>query len=435
MKKFIALILFSLVSISITAKPILAIQTWQTPNGVKVFFVPLTQLPILDINVVFKAGSAWDQQQFGLSSLTNNLLGEGAKGLTADQIAQSFDAVGASFNSNSDRDMASLSLRTLVMPAYLKTALNTFSAVLGQPTFTEEALKRVQKQTQANIQYNTQDPSYVAKEAFYQFAYAKEPYGHPVLGTLNSVPKLTMAMVKAFYSQYYVASNAQIILVGDISREKAEEIANEVTVHLQKGIATPDLKNAEMTEKPEKMTIDFPSSQTALVIGQVGINRSNPDYYPLIVGNYLLGGLPLNSILFHQIRDQRGLAYGVTSDFDPLLLKGPFLIQLKTRNEQAEKALTVVQETLANFVQKGPTDSEVIAAKQNLVGGFPLMIDSNSNIVKLVTNIAFYHRPLDYLDHYRANIQAVSARQIRQAFSKLIDPKKQITVCVGHGLE
>ena len=166
-------------------------------------------------------------------------------------------------------------------------------------------------------------------------------------------------------------------------------------------------------------------------MGQIAIDRKSPDYFPLVVGNYVFGGLPLGSVLFQQVRNQKGLAYYAGSAFLPLRYRGPFIIQLKTRVEKTKEALTVVQNALSTFLQKGPTEQQLDMAKQNLIGSFPLKIANNRDIADVVSTIAFYHRPLNYLDTYEQNVRAVTPKQVTSAFNKIINPKQLTVVTVG----
>jgi zinc protease len=166
-------------------------------------------------------------------------------------------------------------------------------------------------------------------------------------------------------------------------------------------------------------------------MGQPGIERADPRYFPLTVGNYILGGGGFVSRLTEQVREKRGLSYSVYSYFSPALQAGPFTIGLQTRKDQTDQALKVVQEVLEEFVSQGPTQEELQAAKDNLIGGFALRIDSNKKLLDNVANIAWHHLPLDYLDTWSDQVQRVSVKDIHEAFKGLIDPQKMVTVVVG----
>jgi len=191
------------------------------------------------------------------------------------------------------------------------------------------------------------------------------------------------------------------------------------------------LKPAMMLTKSTFRHINFPAKQASIIIGQLGITRQNPDYFPLIVGNYIFGGLPQDSILFQQVREKRGLAYYVGSAFRPLRYRGPFMIIFQTRADKANEARQVVRKALRAFLAKGPTEKQLDASKQNIMGSFPLGLSTNSSIVGVITRIAFYRLPLNYLDTYIAKIRAVTRAQVKAAFKKIIRPQKMLVISVG----
>jgi zinc protease len=177
--------------------------------------------------------------------------------------------------------------------------------------------------------------------------------------------------------------------------------------------------------------IQFPSSQSHVIMGHPGITRTDPDYFPLYVGNYILGGSGLVSRLSVEVREKRGMSYSVFSDVIPLRVPGVFLMGLQTRNGQRVEAAGLARTTLENFRRDGPNEAELQAAKKNITGGFPLRLDSNRKITDQVATIAFYGLPLDYLDEFPLRVEAVTAQQIRDAFQRRIDPNRMATVIVG----
>jgi zinc protease len=166
-------------------------------------------------------------------------------------------------------------------------------------------------------------------------------------------------------------------------------------------------------------------------MGYPGIKRIDPDYFTLYVGNYILGGGGFVSRLTEEVREKRGLVYNVYSYFMPLAEQGPFQIGLQTKKEQSNEALKVVHETLDKFMQNGVTEKELQAAKDNIIGGFPMRIDSNGKILDYISMIGFYQLPLTYLDDYNKKVAAVTTAQIKEAFNRRIDRKKLVTVIVG----
>ena len=408
------------------------IQSWHTANGARVLFVAAPELPMLDVRVVLDAAGAREAKP-GVASLTSAMLTQGAGEWNADQIAERMEGVGSEMGSSSLRDMAWVSLRTLTREPALSTSLETMSQVLGHPTFAPADLERLRKATLVALRQSEQKPGSVGKKAFYRAVYGEHPYAGDPLGTRESVEALTREDLLSHYNRYYVAKNAVVAIVGAVSREQAQKIAEQVTVGLAAGAAAPQLPPVADPAAARLQRLDFPSSQSHLYIGQPGMSRGDPDYFALYVGNHVLGGNGLVSLLSEEVREKRGLSYSVYSYFLPMQERGPFMMGLQTKNAQAEQAREVLLETLQRFMEQGPTAEELTAAKQNITGGFPLRISSNSKIVEYLSLIGFYDLPLDYLDRFNSRVEAVTAGQIRDTFGRRLHPEHFVTIVVGPG--
>ena len=426
--KLITLLLFAISSV---AQAVPEIQTWQTPQGSKVLLVETHELPMVDIQLIFDAGSARDQQQAGLALLTNALLSQGAAGKSVDEISDGFESLGAVYSSDSGFDTAGVGLRTLVAEDKLTPALSNLIDVLSQPDFPEDALERERQRLLIGIQAKKQNPASLASEAFYASIYGDHPYAQPNEGTEESVNQITVEDLRRFHQQYYTASNAVIAIVGDVSRAQAEEIAESLSASIPVGEKAKPLPKVADLSAADTVHIDHPSGQTHIIIGQPGVKRGDPDYFQLYVGNHILGGSGMVSRLFKDIREQRGLTYSVYSYFNPMREAGPFIASLPTRADQVEEALTVLRENIQRFIDDGPTAEELAASKKNITGGFPLRIENNSMILGYLAVIGFYDLPLDYLNTFNENIEQVTIEQIQDAFKRRLHPEKFVTVTVG----
>lgn len=411
------------------------ILTWDTSNGARALFVSAPEIPMLDVRVVFDAGSARDGEMPGLMKLTNSLLTEGAGEWDADTIAERLDDVGAQLQAGSLRDMAWVSVRSLVDKTASGTALETMTKILGEPSFTPNALERVRKAMLVNLRQTEQSPSDVARKAFYRGVYGEHPYAIDMDGSEESLKAIVRDDLVRAYERLYVAKNAVIAIVGALTHDEAMAVAEQVSSGLKEGQAVPPLPEVSSLSEPLLKRLDFPSSQAHIFAGQPGMQRSDPDYFTLYVGNHILGGSGLVSLLSEQVREKRGLSYSVYSYFLPMHQPGPFMMGLQTQNEKADQALQVVMDTLRRFVDQGPTDKELEAAKQNITGGFPLRISSNSKIVEYLAVIGFYDLPLDYLDTFNDKVNAVTRAKIKDAFQHRIQPEKLITVVLGKGAD
>jgi len=412
------------------AKPFVPVQ-WQTSHGARVVYYQAMEVPMLDISVAFAAGSAYDGEHFGLSALTTRLLNQGNSGLDGNAMADKLAETGAQYQSDSNRDMAIFSLKTLTSPQTLKNATDTFASIINHPDFPMDTFQREKNQQLMAISQALGEPDEVANQTFSKALYKKHPYAHAVNGSNETVNALSLNDVHNFYKQFFVSRNAVIVLVGAIDESTAHTLAETITANLPEGETASPIPKAEPLTEEMNVEVQFPSSQTVLRMGQLGIDHQDPNFFPLQVGNYTLGGGMLVSRLAQEVREKRGLSYGVYSQFAPMPGLGPFLISLSTKNSQAKTAINVTRETLSSFIKTGPDEHELQAAKQYLTGSFPLSLASNRSIADMLLKIAFYHLPADYLDTYIDRINAVTSEQIKHAFEQLVFPDKLLQVTVG----
>lgn len=426
---FISLLL---IIVSNTVSAAAKIEHWQTSQGTRVYFVQADALPMVDIQVVFDAGSARDGQQFGLAALTSALLDTGAGQWNADQIALRFESVGANFGTGVSSDNASLSLRTLTEPALFDKALETMHVILTKPKFNNADFMREKNRTLAAIKQREESPAEVASEAFSNKLYGTHPYAHPDSGSKETVSKLKSSDLSQFYKKYYVSSNAMVVIVGNLNKEQAQQTAEKLLVDLPPGQKPEAIPDVAMPTQASQQHIEFPSTQTHILVGLPGTWRKDPDYFDLYIGNHILGGSGLVSKLFVEIREKRGLVYSASSAFSPMLKQGPFVVSLQTRNDQTKQALEVLNATLADFINKGPTQAELNAAKKNIIGGFPMRFDTNKKLAGYVAMLGFYDMPLDYLDTFRQKIEATTIDSIKAALNRKVNTALLQTVTVGN---
>ncbi|TLP58205.1 MULTISPECIES: M16 family metallopeptidase [Pseudomonas] len=412
----------------------LNIQHWTTAEGARVLFVEAHELPMFDLRLTFAAGSSQDGGSPGLATLTNAMLNEGVAGKDVTAIAEGFEGLGADFGNGSYRDMAVASLRSLSAADKREPALKLFTDVVGKPTFPQEALARIKNQLLAGFEYEKQNPGKIGSKALFAKLYGEHPYAHPSDGTAQSLPGITLEQLRAFHAKAYAAGNTVIALVGDLSRDEAEAIAAQVSAGLPKGQALA--KPVQPVEpKPGATHIDFPSKQTHLMLAELGIDRNDPDWAALSLGNQILGGGAFGTRLMSEVREKRGLTYGVYSVFSPMQVRGPFMINLQTRAELSEGTLTLVKDILTDYLKTGPTQQELDDAKRELAGSFPLSNASNSSIVGQLGAIGFYNLPLSWLEDFMQQSQALTVEQVKAAMNKHLAADKLVIVTVGPKVE
>jgi zinc protease len=418
----------------------LPIQHWTLENGARVYFVESHALPMLDVSVEFDAGERRDPEgKSGTASLTNAMLARGIRdaaipdgrtepAMTEAQISDAFADIAARRGGGAGEDRAGASLRTLSSKAERDAAIALLGRLLAQPSFPESLLARDKARTIAAIKEDLTKPESIASKAFWRIAYGSHPYASEA--SVESVEAISRDDLIAFHATHYVANRAVIAMIGDVSRAEADAIARQLSQRLPQGKDLPAMPNVEFAKAQEEW-IAHPASQSHILIGAPALERGDPDYFALTVGNYVLGGGGFVSRLMREVREQRGLAYSVYSYFNPLQQAGPFQIGLQTQKEQSEEALKVVRKVVADYLSEGPSEKELRAAKDNLIGGFPLRIDNNRKILDNIAAIGYYNLPLDYLDTWTDNVAKVRVSDIKAAFKRKLALERFNTVVVG----
>lgn len=419
---------------STPARRELQIQRWQTAEGARVLFVEAHELPMFDLRLTFAAGSSQDGAHPGLALLTNAMLNEGIEGMDTTAIAAGFERLGAQFGNGSYRDMGVASLRSLSAPQQREPALQLFSQVVSAPNFPDEALQRIRNQILAGLQQQKQNPGKLASLELFKRLYGDHPYASPSEGTLDSLPAIERQQLIDFHQRAYTAGNAVIAMVGDLDRAQAEAIASQLSQSLPQGPALP-APPQPVAPPAGSFHVEFPSQQTHLLLAQPGIDRKDPDYAALYVGNQILGGGGFGSRLMEEVREKRGLTYGIYSGFSPMQVRGPFMINVQTRAELSEATLGLVKQLVREFIDQGPTEQELAAVRRELSGSFPLTNASNASIVGQLASIGFYDLPSSQLEDFMDAVQQLTVEQVHDAMRRHIDPDAFVVVSAGPQVE
>ena len=419
----------------------LPIQHWTQASGAQVYLVESPVIPMLDVQIDFDAGSRRDPAaQAGLASATASLATQGVRavgGLPAldeNALGEAWADLGASFDAGAGNDRMSFSLRTLTDPSLLDRAVDLAARQIGEPSFPADIWARDRERTNASLKEAANRPGFQAGRAYAPAVYGSHPYGFET--TAATLARIEVADMQALYGRSILPCRAKVSLVGAVTRSQADSLVQRLLARLpQTACATvpalPSVPEVQPLARASDQRIAFESAQAHVLIGQPGVTRRDPDFFPLIVGNYILGGGGFVSRLTTEVRELRGLSYSVSSDFAPGIHAGAFTVSLQTRPDQAREAVTVVRQVLADFVAAGPTEIELKAAKSNLIGGFALRIDSNQKLLGNVANIAWNGLPLDYLDTWTQRVAQVSTADIRSAFQRVLQPTTMATVVVG----
>jgi len=438
----LGLLLFLAAAVANAAIPI---QHWVQPSGARIYLVESHALPMVDVQMDFDAGGRRDLAgKAGLASLTAGQASRGLRplsggrataypqGLDENQLSEAWSDLGAGFGASAGTDRMSFSLRSLSEPDVLARAVDLASRQMGEPSFPAEIWQRDRERVAASIREANTRPATIAQKAWLPAVYGGHPYGWET--TEATLAAISVEDMRAFYATHVQPCRATVSIVGAVTRAQADAVAARMLAGLPPGAgcaALPAIPEVAPLQSAVMRHVTFPSAQAHVLIGQPGYKRNDPDFFPMLVGNYTLGGGGFVSRLSQEVREKRGLSYSVYSYFAPGLHAGAFTLGLQTRPDQAPQAVQVVREVVGRFVEQGPTDAELQAAKDNLIGGFALRIDTNRKLLDNVAAIAWHGLPLDYLATWRDEVRAVTAAQVRAAFQRKLDPSRMVTVTVG----
>jgi len=417
------------------------LQHWTQASGAQVYLVESPAIAMVDVQLDFDAGSRRDPPgQAGLAAMTADMLEKGvrAKGgapaLDENALGQAWADLGAQFGASAWADRMSFSLRSLADPALLDKAVALAARQIAEPSYPDAVWQRERQRLQAALKESYTRPGSVISRAYAQAVYGQHPYGHEM--TEATLGRISVANLRAAHAAGVVACRARISMVGAITRAQADAMAARLLSRLpQVPCASlpplPALPEVAPLAQAQEKIIPFDSAQAHVLIGQPGFKRADPDYFALTVGNYILGGGGFVSRLTSEVREKRGLTYSISSAFSPGLHAGSFTVSLQTRPDQAAQAVQLARQVVSDFVANGPTEAELQAAKDNLIGGFALRIDSNRKLLGNLAGIAWNGLPLDYLDTWTQQVEKVTVADIRAAFARKLQPEKMVTVILG----
>jgi zinc protease len=348
--------------------------------------------------------------------------------MTESEISDALADVAAQRGGGPGTDRSGMSIRTLSSSSERDQSIRVLARLLAHPSIPDEFFGRDKARTISSLKEALTKPGSIADKAFWRLAYNGHPYGNET--TVESVEAITRDDLLQFHQTHYVANHAVIAMIGDVTREQANAIAIELTRRLPQGGTLAELPAVPASTGIEQR-FPHPASQSHLLLGMPALARGDKDFFALTVGNYILGGGGFVSRIYRQVREQRGLAYSTYSYFNPMTQNGPYIAGLQTRKDQTDEALKVIRETIATFLRDGPTEAELKAAKENLIGGFALRIDNNRKILDNLSMIAYHQLPLDYLDTWTAQVSRVTVADIRSAFARKLSLDRMVTVVVG----
>ena len=436
--KSISVCLFTFCLFS-NAHAILPIEKLDSYKGAKAYLVQTKALPMVDIEVSIDAGDRYDPAgKSGLADMVAGLMNYGVKSgkgvLNEAQIADEIADLGANIGLSVSGERAILRIRSLSRKDLRDRAVQLAAAMLSAPTYDSKIVEREKQRTITSLLEAETKPEFVLERRFKKSVYENYPLADSP--TIKSIAAVSVNDLVQFHKQFYRGDRMIVSIVGDVDRAQAEEIVKALLKQIPAS-GQPIAKLPELERSPveplaqREIQIPFDSQQAHIAMGMTAVARNNPDYFPLLVGNYVLGGGGFVSRLMAEVREKRGLAYSVFSYFIPGKENGIFQAGLQTKSDQAALALEVMSSTTAQFIADGPTPSELVAAKANLVNGYPLRIDNNRKLLDNVSSIAWNDLPLDTMDVWTKQVEAVTLDQVNAAFKKYLAMDRMKIVVLG----
>jgi zinc protease len=403
-----------------------------TANGMTVLVLEQHFLPIVEIHALIKAGSAQDPpEKAGVANLVASLLDEGTTTRSSKQLAEQIDFVGGSLEVKAGEDFTTASARVLKKDIDLGFTL--LADILLRPAFPKQEFERVRSQILGEIASDNDDPAHVAIKAFNQLVFHNHPYRWPVNGTEDTLSRVTLADVQTFYAKEYVANQVILAVVGNITVEQASALVQTHFGSWKKSVAQArTAKKPNSIEKKTVQLIEKDLSQSTIVLGHGGISRTNPDFYAVTVMNQILGAGGFSSRLMDSIRDKQGLAYGIMSHYEARAMPGSFWVNLQTKTESTNQAISGVLAEIKAIREAPVTDQELSEAKSFLMGSFPLRLDSTAKLAHVLAQVEYFGLGFEYFSQYPKWIERVTRDDVQRVARQYLDPQRYALVVVGN---
>jgi zinc protease len=407
-----------------------AIDRQSTGSGLEVNTVALHGVPVVQVKLVIKGGSARDPKDLpGVAQLVAQMLKEGTAKRNSAKIAEAVDFLGARLGIHNDEEQITINLHAL--SEQLPEALALVAELATQPTFDDAELRKLKKRETDRLSLMSQSPNFLARREFFKHLYGDHPYAH-IDTTKDVIQRIKRTDLASFHQRYFAPNNAYLVVVGDVTPAQVLESANKAFQTWAKRTVpalqypAPPARNAR-----EIVLVDRPESvQSVILVGNLALARTSPDYVPLLVANQVLGGSAA-SRLFMDLREKQSLTYGAYSSVEEGLEPVPFRASAAVRNEVTPQAMKAFFDHLQRISTEAPGEGELADAKRLLVDSFPLHIETPGEIAGLVSDLRGYNFPDNYWDGFRSQIQAVASPQALQAAKQYIRPDSSLVVVVG----
>ena len=406
------------------------------PGGIEAWLVEEHSIPILSVRIAFRGGAALDPDgKEGLANMVSGLLDEGAGELDSQAFQARLDDLAIRLSFRARLDTFTASLKTL--SENTDTAFEMLQLALTAPRFDAEPVERVRRQIQVGLKRSAEDPDDIAQETWFAAAFPGHPYGRPVKGTPESVAGITTDDLRAFVPARLALDRVYIGVVGDITPERLAPLLDTTLGGLPQTGTSLEADAAQPAAPGRLIVVERDIPQSVVVFGHAGLARNHPDYYAAYVMNRILGGGGFTSRLTNEVREKRGLAYSVYSYLSPFDHAALYLGRVGTENARIAEALDIIRAEFARMRDRGVTAEEFADAKRYLTGSFPLRLDSNGKIARLLVGIQLDDLGIDYIERRNDYIEAVTLADVNRVAAALLKPDELEVVVVGKpvGLE
>ncbi len=408
----------------------LKIREVTTPGGITAWLVEDHAVPLIAMNFAFRGGAAADPaDRAGLAGFLSAMLDEGAGEMTSEAFQAREEELAMRMSFSAGQDWFIGSFRTLTKNR--DASFRMLKLALNAPRFDPAPLERIRRQILVSIRSKAQDPDHIAFSAFRRLLFGDHPYGRDADGTQEGVRAVTADDLRALRKRLFARSGLLVAVSGDIDPETLAGLLDDVFGALPEKSAMPETPAPVMTETAETKIISRPIPQTIVIMGGRGLLRSDPDFIPAYIANFILGGGGFGSRLTEEVRERRGLTYSVYSALYAYRRAGVFFASAGTRNERAAEALKVMKAEIARMAGEGPTQKELEEARTYLIGSYPLRYDSNARIAANLLAIRRDGLGIDYVARRAAMIRAVTLEQVRKAARRILRPERMKTILLG----
>ncbi len=409
------------------------------PGRLTVLQVERHNLPVVRITLLIKASPLNEPaDKAGVAYLTSKLLDEGTARRSSSDISSEVEFLGASLDASANSDFSSLSLS--VLKKDIEKGFDLFSDVLLNPSFKQEELARKKELLKGVLRQKEEDPAFVAEKTFIKEVFGSHPYGRLVEGSIESIDKITRDDIVRFYRSNYLPDNAILSVVGDLTPRELDSLLQKYLSGWSKRQHAPvaggtSESTASGTATPaggKTVLVNKDITQATIILGGLGISRSNPDYYAAQVMNYILGGGGFASRLMKTVRDEMGLTYSINSAFIGNKEPGQFEVEVQTKNESSGAVINEIVKEMRLIQREPVTDQELSDAKAYLTGSFPRRLETSRRIADFLAARQFYNLGDDYIEKYPEYINKVTKEDIMRVAAKYLTPADYKLVIVGN---